>query len=143
MLVFRIQQLLSLKLGSNLDIYQKEGNKNEFKANGGIGLVASRLLLEGPLKKGVGSFLLGGRATYAHLFLPLFEVDNIAYFYDLNTKFSYKLNQKNSIYLSGYFGRDVFNVSNSFENTYGNTVINFRWNHLFNDQLFSNLSLIY
>ena len=131
------------RVASVLDIYQKEGNKNEFKANGGIGLVASRLLLEGPLKKGVGSFLLGGRATYAHLFLPLFDVNNIAYFYDLNTKLSYKLNQKNSIYLSGYFGRDVFNVSNSFENTYGNTVVNFRWNHLFNDKLFSNLSLIY
>jgi hypothetical protein len=131
------------RVASVLDIYQKEGNKNEFKANGGVGLVASRLLLEGPLKKGVGSFLLGGRATYAHLFLPLFDVNNIAYFYDLNSKLSYKLNQKNSIYLSGYFGRDVFNVSNSFENTYGNTVVNFRLNHLFNDKLFSNLSLIY
>lgn len=131
------------RVASVLDIYQKEGNKNEFKANGGVGLVASRLLLEGPLKKGVGSFLLGGRATYAHLFLPLFDVNNIAYFYDLNTKLSYKLNKKNSIYLSAYFGRDVFNVSNSFENTYGNTVVNFRLNHLFNDKLFSNLSLIY
>mgnify|MGYP000962485861 FL=1 len=131
------------RVASVLDIYQKEGNKNEFKANGGVGLVASRLLLEGPLKKGVGSFLLGGRATYAHLFLPLFDVNNIAYFYDLNTKLSYKINKKNSIYLSAYFGRDVFNVSNSFENTYGNTVVNFRLNHLFNDKLFSNLSLIY
>ena len=131
------------RVSSVLDIYQKEGNKNEYKANGGVGLVASRLLLEGPLKKGVGSFLLGGRATYAHLFLPLFDVNNIAYFYDLNTKLSYKLNKKNSIYLSAYFGRDVFNVSNSFENTYGNTVVNFRLNHLFNDKLFSNLSLIY
>ena len=131
------------RLSSVLDIYQKEGNKNEFHANGGIGLVASRLLVEGPIKKGKGSFLLGGRATYAHLFLPLFDVDNIAYFYDLNSKLSYDLNDKNSIYLSGYFGRDVFNVSNSFENTYGNSVVNFRWNHLFNDQLFSNLSLIY
>ena len=73
----------------------------------------------------------------------MFDVDNIAYFYDLNTKISYKLNQKNNIYLSGYFGRDVFSISDSFENTYGNTVVNFRWNHLFSDQLFSNLSLIY
>jgi hypothetical protein len=131
------------RVASVLDIYQKEGNKNEFKANGGIGLVASRLLLEGPISKGKGSFLLGGRATYAHLFLPLFEVDNIAYFYDLNSKLSYNINEKNDVYLSGYFGRDVFNISNSFENTYGNTVINFRWNHLFSNQLFSNLSLIY
>jgi hypothetical protein len=86
------------RVASVLDIYQKEGNKNEFKANGGVGLVASRLLLEGPLKKGVGSFLLGGRATYAHLFLPLFDVNNIAYFYDLNTKLSYKLNKSLIIY---------------------------------------------
>ena len=131
------------RVSSVLDIYQKDGNKNEFHANGGLGLVASRLLLEGPLKKGTGSFLLGGRATYAHLFLPLFDLNNVAYFYDLNTKLSYNLNKKNSIYLSGYFGRDVFNISDSFENTYGNTVVNFRWNHLFSEQLFSNLSLIY
>ena len=77
------------------------------------------------------------------MFLPLFDVDNIAYFYDLNTKLSYRLDLENKIYLSGYFGRDVFNVSNSFENTYGNTVVNFRWNHLFSEKLFSNLSLIY
>ena len=131
------------RVASVLDIYQKEGNKNEFHGNGGIGLVASRILLEGPLKKERGSFLIGGRSTYAHLFLPLFDIDNIAYFYDLNTKLSYRLDPNNKIYLSGYFGRDVFNVSNSFENTYGNTVVNFRWNHLFSEQLFSNLSLIY
>ena len=131
------------RIASVLDIYQKEGNKKAFHGNGGIGLVASRVLLEGPLKKDQGSFLLGGRSTYAHLFLPLFDIKNKAYFYDLNTKLSYRLNKNNKIYLSGYFGRDVFNVSNSFENTYGNTVVNFRWNHLFSDQLFSNLSLIY
>lgn len=131
------------RVSSVLDIYQKEGNSNEFKMNGGIGLVSSRLLAEGPLKKEKGSFLLGGRSSYAHLFLPLFDIDNIAYFYDLNTKLSYKLNNRNNIYLSGYFGRDVFEISDSFENTYGNTVLNFRWNHLFSDKLFSNLSLIY
>ena len=131
------------RVASVLDIYQKEGNKMEFHGNGGIGLIASRILLEGPLEKEKGSFLFGGRSTYAHFFLPLFDVDNIAYFYDLNTKLSYRLDADNKIYLSGYFGRDVFNVSNSFENTYGNTVVNFRWNHLFSEQLFSNLSLIY
>lgn len=131
------------RVASVLDIYQKEGNKNEFHGNGGIGLVASRVLLEGPLKKNQGSFLIGGRSTYAHLFLPLFDIKNIAYFYDLNTKLSYRIDENNKVYLSGYFGRDVFNVSNSFENTYGNTVVNFRWNHLFSDQVFSNLSLIY
>ncbi|WP_411768897.1 TonB-dependent receptor [Winogradskyella sp. A3E31] len=131
------------RVSSVLDIYQKEGNKNNFSMNGGIGLVSSRLLLEGPLKKGKGSFLLGGRSSYAHLFFPLFDLDNKAYFYDLNTKLSYKLNENNNIYLSGYFGRDVFEIADSFENTYGNAVFNFRWNHLFSDKLFSNLSLIF
>jgi hypothetical protein len=131
------------RVSSVLDIYQKEGNNKTFHANGGIGIVSSRLLIEGPLKKDEGSFLFGGRSSYAHLFLPLFDLDNVAYFYDLNTKFSYKLNKKNNIYLSGYFGRDVFRISDSFENTYGNTLVNFRWNHLFSNKLFSNLSLIY
>lgn len=131
------------RVSSVLDIYQKEGNSSKFSANGGIGLISSRLLLEGPLKKDKGSFLLAGRSSYAHLFLPLFNIDNIAYFYDLNTKLSYNLNATNSIFLSGYFGRDVFRLSDSFENTYGNAVVNFRWNHLFSDKLFSNLSLIY
>ena len=131
------------RVSSVLDIYQKEGNKNKFHMNGGIGIISSRLLAEGPINKGQGSFLLGGRATYAHLFLPLFDLDNKAYFYDLNTKISYKLNDNNNIYLSGYFGRDVLSFSDSFENTYGNTVLNFRWNHLFSDKIFSNLSLIY
>ncbi|WP_397362354.1 carboxypeptidase-like regulatory domain-containing protein [Olleya sp. R77988] len=131
------------RVSSVLDIYQKEGNSKEFHMNGGIGIVASRLLAEGPLKKDKGSFLFGGRSSYAHLFLPLFDIDNIAYFYDLNTKLSYDLDDNNSIYLSGYFGRDVFSIADSFENTYGNSVVNFRWNHLFSDKLFSNMSLIY
>lgn len=131
------------RVSSVLDIYQKEGNKKEFHLNGGIGLVSSRLLAEGPLKKDKGSFLLGGRSSYAHLFMPLFDLDSKAYFYDLNTKLSYKLNQNNSVYLSGYFGRDVFQLSDSFKNSYGNAVVNFRWNHLFSTKLFSNLSLIY
>jgi len=131
------------RVSSVLDIYQKEGNNEQFKVNGGIGLVSSRLLAEGPLKKGKGSFLVGGRSSYAHLFLPLFDLDNVAYFYDLNTKLSYRLNDNNSVYLSGYFGRDVFSLGESFTNTYGNSVLNFRWNHLFSDKLFSNLSLIY
>jgi hypothetical protein len=131
------------RVSSVLDIYQKEGNSNKFQMNGGIGLISSRLLAEGPLKKGKGSFLLAGRSSYAHLFLPLFDLDNVAYFYDLNTKLSYNIDDNNSIFLSGYFGRDVFEISDSFENTYGNSVVNFRWNHLFSDKLFSNLSLIY
>tara|TARA_R110002051_G_scaffold56046_7_gene103931 strand:- start:11300 stop:13699 length:2400 start_codon:yes stop_codon:yes gene_type:complete len=131
------------RVSSVLDIFQKEGNSKEFKMNGGIGAVASRLLLEGPIKKDKAAFLIGGRASYAHLFLPLFDIDNTAYFYDLNTKLNYRLNEKNNIFLSGYFGRDVFGISDSFVNTYGNAVGNFRWNHLFSDKLFSNLSIIY
>lgn len=131
------------RVSSVLDIYQKEGNSKKFEANGGIGLISSRLLLEGPLKNDKGSFLLGGRSSYAHLFLPIFDIDNIAYFYDLNTKLSYKLDNKNSIYLSGYFGRDVFRINETIDNTYGNTVLNFRWNHLLSDKLFTNMSVIY
>ncbi|GGW42906.1 TonB-dependent receptor [Arenibacter certesii] len=131
------------RVSSVLEIFQKEGNSKELKVNGGIGAVASRLLVEGPIIKDRAAFLVGGRASYAHLFLPLFDVENSAYFYDLNTKLNFKINSKNSIYLSGYFGRDVFRISESFINTYGNAVMNFRWNHLFTDKLFSNLSLIY
>lgn len=131
------------RVSSVLEIFQKEGNSKEFKVNGGIGAVASRLLLEGPIQKERTAFLIGGRASYAHLFLPLFDVNNKAYFYDLNTKINHKINENNNIYLSGYFGRDLFNVNEKFVNTYGNTVGNFRWNHLFSDKLFSNLSLIY
>lgn len=131
------------RLSSILDIYQKEGNKNAFHMNGGIGLISSRILAEGPIVKDKGSFLIAGRGSYAHLFLKLFDNPNSAYFYDLNTKLSYSLNEKNNIYLSGYFGRDVFQLNDSFVNTYGNAVINFRWNHLYSNKLFSNLSMIY
>lgn len=131
------------RVSSVLDIYQKDGNKREYHASGGIGLVASRLLIEGPIKKDTASFLVGGRSSYAHLFLPLFDNDNIAYFYDLNTKVSYNFNKNNRLFLSGYFGRDVFKISESFGNTFGNTTLNLRWNHIFSDKLFSNLSLIY
>ncbi len=133
------------RVSSVLDIYQKEGNSKKFRTSGGIGAVASRLLLEGPIVKDKGAFLIGGRASYAHLFLPIVDDgnNNVAFFYDLNTKLNYKLNDNNNLYLSGYFGRDVFAISESFENTYGNTVLNLRWNHLFSDKLFSNLSVIY
>ena len=133
------------RASSVLDIYQKDGNSKEFHVNGGIGLISSRILAEGPLVKDKGSFLIGGRSSYAHLFLKLSEAqkDNSAYFYDLNTKLSYKLDTNNSLYLSGYFGRDVFSLSKSFTNIYGNAIVNLRWNHLFSEKLFSNLSLIY
>lgn len=133
------------RTASVLDIYQKDGNSKDFHMNGGIGLISSRLLAEGPIVKDKGSFLIGGRASYGHLFLKLDKdkKDNAAFFYDLNTKISYKLNPNNSLYLSGYFGRDVFSLDKIFTNTYGNSTLNLRWNHLFSEKLFSNLSLIY
>ncbi|MGK0458566.1 MAG: hypothetical protein ACJAVE_001549, partial [Polaribacter sp.] len=131
------------RLSSVLDIYQKEGNSKDFNVTGGIGLISSRLLIEGPLEKEKSSFLIGGRSSYAHLFLPLFDNDNKAYFYDLNSKINYRFNDSNNVFLSTYFGKDVFGVSDNFVNNYGNTVVNLRWNHLFTDKLFSNLSLIY
>ena len=133
------------RASSVLEIYQKDGSSKGFHANGGIGLISSRLLLEGPLVQDKGSFLIGGRSSYAHLFLKLSEEqkDNAAYFYDLNTKISYKINPNNNLFLSGYFGRDVFSLANRFTNIYGNSILNIRWNHLFSDKLFSNLSLIY
>ena len=131
------------RLSSVLDIYQKEGNSKDFNITGGVGLVSSRLLIEGPLEKEKSSFLIGGRSSYAHLFLPLFDNDNKAYFYDLNTKVNYRIDDNNNIFLSTYFGKDVFGINDSFVTKYGNTVVNLRWNHLFTDKLFSNLSLIY
>ncbi|MDK2770894.1 MAG: TonB-dependent receptor [Flavobacterium sp.] len=131
------------RVASVLEIYQKDGNNTGFHVNGGIGVISSRLLAEGPIVKDKGSFLFAGRSSYAHLFLKLADNDNSAYFYDLNTKLSYQLNANNSLFLSGYFGRDVFSLSDSFKNTYGNSVFNLRWNHLYSDKLFSNLSLIY
>jgi hypothetical protein len=131
------------RISSVLDIYQKDGNSNNFSMNGGIGLISSRLLAEGPIVKDKASFLVAGRGSYAHLFLKLTENQNTAYFYDLNTKINYKFNENNSLFLSGYFGRDIFSLTESFTNTYGNTTVNLRWNHLFSEKLFSNLSLIY
>ncbi|MDO5607480.1 MAG: TonB-dependent receptor [Capnocytophaga sp.] len=131
------------RASSVLDIYQKEGNNQQLSANGGIGLLSSRLLLEGPIAKDKASFLIGGRSSYVHLFTKLFNLDNSAYFYDLNTKISYRLNEKNTFYASGYFGRDVFSLNQNFKNTYGNEFGNLRWNHLYSDKLFSNLSAIY
>ncbi|WP_299050733.1 TonB-dependent receptor [uncultured Polaribacter sp.] len=131
------------RLSSVLDIYQKEGNSKDLKVTGGIGLISSRLLIEGPIKEEKVSFLIGGRSSYAHLFLPLFNNDNTAFFYDLNTKLNYRINDRNNLFFSGYFGKDVFGISDNFVNDYGNQVANLRWNHLFSDKLFSNLSLIY
>ncbi len=133
------------RVSSVLDVRQKDGNSKQFGLTGGIGLISSRLTAESPLFKDKGSFLIAGRASYAHLFMPLIEnvKDDKISFYDLNLKTNYEINKNNKLYLSGYFGRDVFNLSKIIENNYGNATGNLRWNHVFNDRLFSNLSFIY
>lgn len=131
------------RVSSVLDIYQKDGNSKRFSAQGGIGALSSKLLVEGPIKKDKSSYLFGGRSSYAHLFLALTDNENTAYFYDLNTKISYTINDANTVLISGYFGRDVFNLNDSFKNTYGNSILNLRWNHVINNKMFSNLSVIY
>jgi len=130
------------RVSSVLDIRQKDGNSKEYNLTGGIGVVSSRLAVEGPVFGEKGSFLLAGRASYAHLFLELADNDNSANFYDLNFKTNYELNETNKLYLSGYFGRDLFDFGGNFKSGYGNLSGNLRWNHIFNDQLFSNASFI-
>lgn len=131
------------RASSVLDVRQKDGNSKEFNLTGGIGLISSRLTAEGPLVPEKGSFLVAGRTSYAHLLLKATDNDNSASFYDLNLKTNYNLNDNNKLYLSGYFGRDSFNFGESFKSGYGNASGNLRWNHIFSDKLFSNLSLIY
>ena len=131
------------RLSSVLDVYQKDGNSKEHKLSGGIGVISSRLLGEGPIKKNKGSYLIATRGSYAHLFLKFTDIENVAYFYDINSKLNYKLDNKNTIFFSGYFGRDKFKLSNTFSNTYGNSTFNLRWNHLINEKTFSNTSLIF
>ena len=131
------------RISSVLDVYQKDGNNQKLQANGGIGSISSRFLIEGPIQKNKSSFLLASRGSYAHLFLKLTDIENVAYFYDLNTKSNFVINDKNKIFISGYFGRDVFKLKDTFSNTYGNSTFNFRWNHLINEKTFSNTSVIY
>lgn len=131
------------RASSVLDIRQKDGNKKDFHMNGGIGVVSSRLMAEGPLFDDKASFLVAGRGSYAHLFLKLMNNDNTAYFYDMNLKLNYDANENNKFFLSGYFGDDVIGINKLFSNTYGNISRNLRWNHIFSNKLFSNLSLIY
>ncbi|WP_425076391.1 TonB-dependent receptor [Psychroserpens sp. S379A] len=133
------------RVSSVLDVRQKDGNSKDFALTGGVGLISSRLTAEAPVFKDKGSFLVAGRTSYAHLFMPAIEEvkDDKISFYDLNLKTNYEINENNRIYLSGYFGRDIFDLSNIVKNRYGNMSGNLRWNHIFNDKLFSNLSLIY
>lgn len=131
------------RISSVLDIYQKEGNNKEYHVSGGLGLISSRLLVEGPIEKEKSSFVVAGRGSYMHLFLKLADEPNSVYFYDLNAKLNYKLNKNNSLFISGYYGYDYMNFNKSLINDYSNTFLNVRWNHIFSDKLFSNASAIY
>lgn len=131
------------RVSSVLDVRQKDGNSKKLSLTGGIGLISSRLAIEGPILKDKGSFLIAGRTSYVDVFLKAANNNNLVKFYDLNLKTNYEINKENKLFLSGYFGRDTFDFSNAFGSSYGNSSANLRWNHIFNDKLFSNLSLIY
>lgn len=130
------------RVSSVLDVRQKDGNSKKFVATGGIGVISSRLTLEAPLFNDKGSFLVAGRRSYIDLILKASGNKNSASFYDLNLKTNYSINTNNKLFLSGYFGRDAFKLGENFESSYGNSTGNLRWNHIFNDKLFSNLSAI-
>jgi len=135
------------RLASMMDVKMNDGNDQRFGVSGGIGLISSRLLVEGPLKKNKGSFLISGRRTYADMFLKLSndpaQRNNKLYFYDFNAKANYTLSEKDRLFLSGYFGQDVIGVGNLFGIDWGNATGTLRWNHIFNSRLFANTSLIY
>jgi len=133
------------RLSSVLDVRQREGNNKQFGMTGGIGLISSRLTLEGPIQKEKSSFMLAGRSSYGHLFLNFFPDlrDNVIWFYDLNGKVNFTLNDKNRVFLSGYFGRDNFNFGDDFRSNWGNGTATLRWNHLFSKKLFSNFTAVF
>ena len=135
------------RLSSVVDIKMKEGNSKKFKAIGGVGILSSRLTLEGPIVKDKSSFIISGRRTYFDMFLKLSNDEDkkntILYFYDFNIKANYQFSDKDRLFISGYFGRDNFGFANRFNFNYGNATATVRWNHLYNDKLFSNTSFIY
>lgn len=135
------------RLASVVDITMLDGNKKRYGAEGGIGLIASRFKAEGPLVKDRGSFMVSARRTYADMFLKLSRDTAVngsrLYFYDLNLKANYQLNDKNIVYVSGYFGKDILGYSRLFGFDWGNATATARWNHIYNSRLFSNTSLIF
>jgi TonB dependent receptor/CarboxypepD_reg-like domain/TonB-dependent Receptor Plug Domain len=133
------------RLASVLDVKMNEGNDKTYHVKGGVGLISSRLSVEGPLQKEKSSFLITGRRTYADVFLKATKdfKDNTLYFYDFNAKANYRINDNNRVFLSGYFGRDVLGFGKDFGVDWGNKTATLRWNSLISKQLFSNTSLIY
>ncbi len=133
------------RLSSLLDVRTRDGNNKQFVGSGGIGLLASRLALEGPIVKDKASFIVAGRRSYIDLFMGLSEdtEDTRISFHDLNAKVNWRANNKNRFFLSAYSGRDNWVFDDDFGFNWGNTTATFRWNHLFSDRLFSNLTLVY
>jgi hypothetical protein len=133
------------RLSSVMDVRQREGNDKKFSGTGGIGLLFSRITLEGPIVKDKVSFLVSGRRSYADLFLQLTDdfKGNQAYFYDLNGKINYKINDQNRLFLSGYYGQDIFGFGTDFKMQWGNATGSARWNRVISDKLFMNLTGIY
>ncbi|MES2110558.1 MAG: TonB-dependent receptor [Bacteroidota bacterium] len=135
------------RLSSVLDIKMNDGNNQQFGVSGGVGLIAARLNLEGPIQKGKSSFLISARRTYADMFLKLSKDTTInrskLYFYDINAKANYILGGHDRLYLSGYFGKDVLSADKVAGINWGNTTATLRWNHIFNNNFFSNTSLIF
>ncbi|HAA17528.1 MAG TPA: hypothetical protein DCP28_01660 [Cytophagales bacterium] len=145
------------RVSSVVDVQMKEGNNKKYVVNGGVGLISSRLTIEGPIVKDRASFIISGRRTYADAVLrvvpseviswfteqdPELLKENVLYFYDLTAKANATINDRNRLFLSGYFGRDVLTSADLFGFNWGNQTFTARWNHLFSDQLFSNLSFI-
>jgi len=142
------------RLSSVLDISMKDGNMKKFQAEGGIGSIASRLSIQGPIKKDKSSFMISGRRTYIDALVKPFIKKGSQfygsgyYFYDLNTKFNYRFSNKDRLYISGYFGRDVFDFKNNQRQfnvsiPWGNATMTARWNHVFDQKLFMNTTLLY
>ena len=135
------------RLSSVLDVHQKEGNTKEFAGTMGLGLLSSRLMLEGPLVKDKASFMVAGRRSYQDVLLKASPNDDlnsiIANFYDLNAKVNYKFNDKSRLFLSAYYGKDAFGVPGLVKFDWGNLGLTGRWNYLITDKLFLNVSTIY
>lgn len=133
------------RLSSVLDVKMKEGNNQDYNVAGGIGLISSRVSVEGPLQKDKSSFILSGRRTYADVFLKASEdfKDIKLYFYDLNAKANIWINDRNRVFASGYFGKDVLGFGNNFGIEWGNATATVRWNSIISPKLFSNTSVIY
>ncbi|MGL5891861.1 MAG: TonB-dependent receptor [Bacteroidia bacterium] len=142
------------RLASVLDISMKDGNSQRFDVDGGIGVIASRLTVQGPIKKDTASFIISGRRTYIDVLAEPFIKDDSPfkgsgyYFFDLNAKFNWSINSKNHVFLSGYLGRDVFSFKNTEDEfnvsiPWGNATTSLRWNHLFSPKLFMNATAVF